>query len=81
MYCVQVLETGEITLEISWLCSAKRLLGLGAPDSVRCARTSPDEQPALGSRRWRTTINHWTVRWCTGLSGELSAAKSLPSGN
>jgi hypothetical protein len=53
----------------------------GAPHSVRCARTSPDEQPALGSRRRRTTINHRTVRWCTRLSGESSAAKSPPSGN
>jgi hypothetical protein len=53
----------------------------GAPDSVRCARTSPGEQPALGSRRQRTTINHRTVRWCTGLSGESSTAKSLLSGN
>jgi hypothetical protein len=68
-------------LEISWLCSAKRLLGLGAPDSVRCARTSPGEQPALGSRRRRTAINHRTVRWCTGLSSESSAAKSPLSGN
>jgi hypothetical protein len=82
-------------LEKSWLCTAKRLLGLGAPDcpvvhrtvsggapdSVRCARTSPDEQPTLGSRRRRTAINHRTVRWCTGLSGESSAAKSPLSGN
>jgi hypothetical protein len=75
-----VLETREIALELSWLCSAKRQLGLGAPDSVRCARTSPGEQPALGSRRRRTAINHRTVRWCTGLSGESSAAKLLLSG-
>jgi hypothetical protein len=53
----------------------------GAPDSVRCARTSPDEQPTLGSRWRRTAINHWTVRWYTGLSGESSAAKSPLSGN
>jgi hypothetical protein len=53
----------------------------GAPDSVRCARTSPDEQPTLGSRRRRTAINHRTVRWCTGLSSESSAAKSPLSGN
>jgi hypothetical protein len=52
----------------------------GASDSVRCASTSPGEQPALGSRRWRTAINHRTVRWCTGLSSESSAAKSLLSG-
>jgi hypothetical protein len=53
----------------------------GAPDSVRCARSSPDEQPTLGSRRRRTAINHRPVRWCTGLSGEPSAAKSPLSGN
>jgi hypothetical protein len=34
-----VLETGEIALEISWVCSAKRLLGLGAPDSPVVHRT------------------------------------------
>jgi hypothetical protein len=56
-------------------------LGLGAPDSVRCARTSLGEQSALGTRRWRMTINHRTVRWCTGLSGESSTAKSSLSGN
>jgi hypothetical protein len=53
----------------------------GAPDSVRCASTSPDEQSSLGSRRRHTAINHRTVRWCTGLSGESSAAKSPLSGN
>jgi hypothetical protein len=26
------METGKIKLEKSWLCTAKRLLGLGAPD-------------------------------------------------
>jgi hypothetical protein len=57
------------------------LLGLGAPDSVRCARTSLGEQSALGTRRRRTAINHRTVRWCTGLSGESSVAKSSLSGN
>jgi hypothetical protein len=57
-----------------------RLSG-GAPNSVRCARTSPDEQPTLGSRRQRMTINHRTVQWCTGLSSESSAAKSPLSGN
>jgi hypothetical protein len=53
----------------------------GALDNVRCARISPDEQPTLRSRRRRTTINHRTVRWCTRLSGESSAAKSPLSGN
>jgi hypothetical protein len=34
-----MLETGEIVLEKSWLCSAKRLLGLGAPDCPVVHRT------------------------------------------
>jgi hypothetical protein len=46
-------------------------LGLGAPDSVRCARTSLGEQSALGTRRRRTTINHRTVQWV--VSGEVVA--------
>jgi hypothetical protein len=52
----------------------------GAPDSVWCARTSPSEQAALGTRRQRTATIHRTFRWCTGLSGESSAAKSSLSG-
>jgi hypothetical protein len=74
-------------LEKSWLCTAKwssvwvhRTVRC-APDSVRCARTSLGEQSALGTRRRRTTINHRTVRWCTGQSCESSAAKSSLSGN
>jgi hypothetical protein len=55
-------------------------LGLGAPDSVRCARTTLSEQSVLGTRR-HTAINHRTVRWCTGLSGESSTAKSSLSGS
>jgi hypothetical protein len=53
----------------------------GAPDSVRCARISLGEQSALGTRRRCTTINHWTVRWCTRLSSEPSTAKSSLSGS
>jgi hypothetical protein len=67
-------------LEKSWLCTAEDSFGLGAPDSVRCARTSLGEQSALGTRRRCTTIDHRTVRWCTGLSGEPSTAKSSLSG-
>jgi hypothetical protein len=44
-------------------------------------QTSLGEQTTLGTRRRRTTINHQTVLWCTGLSGESSAAKSPLSGN
>jgi hypothetical protein len=44
-------------------------------------QTSLGEQATLGTRRRHTTINHRTVRWCTGLSGESSAAESSLSGN
>jgi hypothetical protein len=48
----------------------------GAPDSVRCARLNSGEQAALG-RIWQCmTIIHRTVRWCTGLSGEPTAARA-----
>jgi hypothetical protein len=52
------------------------LLGLGAPDSVRCARLASGELAALGKLWWRTAIIHRIVRWCTGLSGELTAASA-----
>jgi hypothetical protein len=52
------------------------LLGLGAPDSVRCARRVQGEPAALGTRRRHTAIIHRTVRWCTGLSGEPTAASA-----
>jgi hypothetical protein len=74
-------------LEKSWLCTANccsvwvhQTVSGGAPNSVRCARRVRGKPAALGTRRWRTTIIHRTVRWCTGLSGESSAAKSLLSG-
>jgi hypothetical protein len=43
-------------------------------------QTSLGEQATLGTRRRRTAIIHRTVRWCTGLFGESSAAKSSLSG-
>jgi hypothetical protein len=48
----------------------------GAPDSVRCARLVGGEPAALGKTQRRTTIIHWTVRWCTGLSGEPTVANA-----
>jgi hypothetical protein len=42
-------------------------------------QAGPREKAALGTRRRRTAIIHWTVRWCIGLSGESSAANSSPS--
>jgi hypothetical protein len=53
----------------------------GAPDSVRCLRLDDVEPAALGNRWSCTAINHRTVRWCTGLSGESSATNSSVSGN
>jgi hypothetical protein len=48
----------------------------GAPDNVRCARLASGEQAALG-KIWRhTAIIHRTVRWCTRLSGEPTAASA-----
>jgi hypothetical protein len=48
----------------------------GAPDSVRCARLNSGEQAAL-EKVWRCmSIIHRTVWWCTGLSGEPTAANA-----
>jgi hypothetical protein len=76
MYCVYVLETGETILEKLAVYSQKAarsgctgLFG-GAPDSVRCARLACVNWLLSGLRRRCTAINHWTVWWCTGLSGE-----------
>jgi hypothetical protein len=66
-------------LQKTWLCAAKVQLGL-AHRTVRCARLVSGENAALGIRRRRTAIIHQTVRWCTGLFGESSAANSSPSG-
>jgi hypothetical protein len=48
----------------------------GAPDSVRCARLTGGEPAALGKTQRRTTIIHWTIRWCTRLSGEPTVANT-----
>ena len=49
---------------------------LGTPDSVRCARLSPVKRPLSGKDQRRTAIIHWTVRWCTGLFDEPTAASA-----
>jgi hypothetical protein len=48
----------------------------GPPDGVRCARLDSGEQAALGRIWRRTTIIHRTIRWCTGLPGEPTAASA-----
>jgi hypothetical protein len=41
--------------------------------TVRCSGWPDGEVSALWNRRSDVAINHRTVRWCTGLSGESSA--------
>jgi hypothetical protein len=48
----------------------------GAPDCVRCARPAPANWPLSGNLQRRTAIIHRTVRWCTGLSDEPTAASA-----
>jgi hypothetical protein len=59
------------------------LLSLGAPDCPVVHRTVSGAPgwalanwPLSGIHRRRTTIIHRTVRWCTGLSGEPTAARA-----
>jgi hypothetical protein len=74
----------RLKLKMSWLCTPNSSsawhtgLSGGAPDSVQCPRLVNGEPAALGSD---TAINHRTIRWCTGLSGESSAMSSSLSGN
>jgi hypothetical protein len=87
-------KQGRKNWKKTWLCAAKSSsawhtgLSGGAPDRVQwCTgqclvrQAGPREKAALGTRRRRTTIIHQTIRWCTGLSDESSAANSSLSGN
>jgi hypothetical protein len=59
------------------LCSVWHTgLSGGAPNSVRCARLDSGELATLGKLWRRTAIIHRTVRWCTGLSSEPTAASA-----
>jgi hypothetical protein len=49
---------------------SQSLHSLGALDSVRCTRLARANWLLSGLRRRCTAINHRTVRWCIGLSGE-----------
>jgi hypothetical protein len=60
---------------MTWLGAAEVLLSL-AHRTVRCARLASGELAALGRFWRRTAIIHRTVRWCTGLSGETTAASA-----
>jgi hypothetical protein len=48
----------------------------GAPDSVRCTRLAAVNWLLSGLRRRCTAINHRTVWWCTGLSGEPTIGRA-----
>jgi hypothetical protein len=51
-------------------------LSCGAPDCVRCARLALANWLLSGLRQRRMAINHRTVRWCTGLSGEPTVGRA-----
>ena len=70
-----MLETGKIELEMRWLCSAK-VCSVWVHRTVRCARLTLANLLLSGLRRRCTAINHRTVRWCTGLSGEPTVGRA-----
>jgi hypothetical protein len=73
-------------LEKTWLSSQDSAqsgctgLSGGAPDSVRCARLATVNWLLSGSDQRRMAKNHRTVRWCTGLSGELFTGEVIALG-
>jgi hypothetical protein len=77
-----VLGTVRKELEKEVAMCSKLQLGLANRTVRRCTeqcpvrQAGPHEKAALGTRRRCTAISHWTVRWCTGLSGESSATNS-----
>ena len=70
-----MLESEKREQEKDLAGAVKTQLGL-AHRTVRCARLASGELAALGSFWRRTAIIHRTVRWCTGLSGEPTAASA-----
>jgi hypothetical protein len=71
-----VLESEKRQKEKELAVYSQLLFSLGAPDSVRCARLALVKRLLSGIRRRRTTKNHRTVRWCTGLSGEPTVGRT-----
>jgi hypothetical protein len=78
-----VLESEKRQMEKTWLEQPRlysvwvhRTVSGGASDSVRCARLALVKRPLSGTERRRTAINHRTVRWCTGLSGEPTVGRA-----
>ena len=56
-------------MEKTWLSSQDSAQS-GCTGQCPVRQAGSGELAALGFRRRRTAINHRTVRWCTGLSGE-----------
>jgi hypothetical protein len=78
-----VLESEKRQKENDLAEAAKTLRSLGAPDCPVVHRTVSGAPGWLwsnwslsGFRRWRTTKNHRTVRWCTRLSGESTVSRA-----
>ena len=82
MYCVQVLETGEIVSEKSWLCTAKRLFGLEHRTVQWCTGQCPVRQTdlgelaALGNLPATYGYNSPDCPVCTGLSSEPTVGRA-----
>jgi hypothetical protein len=70
-----VLELEKRQKEKGLAVYSQLLFSLGAPDCPVCQAGS-GEKAALGFRRRRTTKNHRTIRWCTGLSGEPTVGRA-----
>jgi hypothetical protein len=62
-------------MEKTWL-EQPRHCSVWVHRTVRCARLALVKRPLSGFRRRRTAKNHRTVRWCTGLSGELTVGRA-----
>jgi hypothetical protein len=77
-----VLETGKERIAKDLTEYSQSLARSGTPDCPvvhRTASGAPGQPPVnrpLGKVWRRTAINHRTVRWCTGLSGEPTAASA-----
>jgi hypothetical protein len=62
-------------LEKTWLSSQDSTQS-GCTGQCPVRQAGSGELAALGFRRRCTTINHRTVRWCTGLSGEPTVGRT-----
>jgi hypothetical protein len=62
-------------LEKTWLSSQDSAQS-GCTGQCPVRQAGSGELTALGFRRRRTAINHRTVRWCTGLSGEPTVGRA-----